>query len=153
MSEMVFAEVRPGRLRRMPREDAEANGYRIDGKSRLGEFKQRAVLMTALDKVRGVHGTRGVGGAKVHLSAAERKSIERLTGIPVMDAQDARRAIKMKGMRFLEKGEELDETLKKQAAGESVPFPGWDRLGVMEKPKEFNFEERLARNRQRFGEN
>ena len=105
-----------------------------------------------VDQLRGIHGTRGLGGAKVHLSAAERKSIERLTGVKVFDAQDARRAIKAKGMRFLESGEELDETLKKQEAGEKVPFPGWDRLGVMKAPKPFNFEERYAANRERYGE-
>lgn len=111
--------------------------------------KQDVLVMEGL---RGVHGTRGIGGAKVHLSAAERKSIERLTGVKVFDAQDARRAIKAKGMRFLEKGEELDETLKKQEAGEKVPFPGWDKLGVMPRVKEFNFEERYAMHRERFGE-
>lgn len=149
---MVFAEVRPGRLRRMSREDAERNGYRIDTKSRLDTFKEAETLRSAVEKIRGAHGPRGLGGAKVHLSAEERKAIERHTGIPVFDAQDARRAMKATGMRHLEPGEELDETLKRQEAGEKVPFPGWDKLGLMKTPKPFNFEERLAANRQRFGE-
>lgn len=100
-----------------------------------------------------LRGPRGVGGARVYLSPEERKSIERLTGVPVWDAQDARAAIKAKGMRFLEKGEELDETLKRQEAGEKVDFPGWDRLGLMPKPKDFDFDSRLAFHRQRLGEN
>lgn len=112
---------------------------------------QRKQDVLVADGLRGVHGARGVGGAKVHLSAAERKSIERLTGVKVFDAQDARRAIKGTGMRFLEKGEELDETLQRQAAGESVPFPGWDKLGAMKAPPKFNFEERLAFHEGRIG--
>lgn len=115
-------------------------------------YEKRQDILVA-DRVRGIHGTRGVGGAKVHLSAAERKSIERLTGVKVVDAQDARRAIKSTGMRFLEKGEELDETLKRQEAGEKVPFPGWDKLGLLPKVPDFNFDERLAYHRQRLGEN
>ena len=121
-----------------------------DGRERYVPH-DRVVEETALAKLRGTHGVRGLGGAKVHLSAAERKSIERLTGVKVWDAQDARRACKATNMRFLESGEELDVTLKKQDAGEHVDFPGWDRLGVMPRPKEFNFEERLAYHEGRLG--
>jgi hypothetical protein len=113
----------------------------------LTQFQDRAVL----ESVRGIHGTRGIGGAKVHLSAAERKSIERLTGVNVWDAQDARRACKATNMRPLEKGEELDDTINRQQAGESVPFPGWDKLGAMKAPPKFNFEERLAFHEGRLG--
>ncbi len=111
------------------------------------EKKQDAMT---LDRLRGVHGHRGVGGAKVHLSPEERKSIERLTGVKVWDAQDARRACKMTNMRPLDKGEELDEAITRQQAGESVPFVGWDKLGVLPTVKPFDFEKRLQAHEARF---
>lgn len=118
-------------------------------------YRQKQDVLTAqavMGRARGIHGTRGLGGAKVHMSAAERKSIERLTGIKVWDAQDARRACKMKNMRPLDKGEWLDETLQKQEAGERTEFPGWDAYGVLPKVPEFDFERRLQFHRQRLGE-
>lgn len=122
-----------------------------DGRWRCRKCLTKKRDLQTLDRVRGVHGHRGLGGAKVHLSVEERKAVERLTGIPVYDAQDARRAVKAKKMRHLEDGEELDTTLKRQAAGEKVPFPGWDKLGLMPAVKPFDFEKRLAEHRQRLG--
>lgn len=149
-----MVEVYYGHYVPMDRGEALLRGARRSGfktwPSGVRERVYRMPRMAAQSKKDDGH--RGLDG-KVHLSQVERKSIERLTGIKVYDAQDARRAIKAKGMRFLEKGEELDETLKRQEAGEKVPFPGWDRLGVMPAPKSFDWEESLARNRQKYGEN
>ena len=49
----------------------------------------------------------GGGLNKVTLTKAERDSIELQTGIPVVDAQDAKRALAAKGLRLLEKGEDV----------------------------------------------
>lgn len=115
---------------------------------------------TAIEKLFGKRDgseNRGLGGSKVHLSAAERKSIENFTGIKVFDAQDARRALKAKGMRFLERGEETDAMLKAhvewadsdgEKRGAPLPkeceFPGWDAYGIMQKVPVVDWKERLA---------
>ena len=122
----------------------------------------------AFAKVCGARGDsedRALGGAKVHLSQKERLSIERHIGVPVADAQDARKKMKERGFRFLEKGEEMDRHLKAQkewvengGRDSGVPCPkeaqfqGWDAMGMMRKPEHFDFAERLAYHKQRLGE-
>lgn len=89
----------------MPRDEAEQNGYRIDGASRMDTFTADETLRAAVEKVRGRSGLRGIGGSKCVLTQAERKSLSEYIGQPVESAQDARRAMKAKGLRFAEKGE------------------------------------------------
>lgn len=98
---------------------------------------------------------RGLGGGKVVLTERERRSLERQIGVPVADAQDARRKMKERGMRFLEKGEEMEATLQAQIdyadrdgrrRGEPSPtqFPGWDKLAGAKAPAPFDHAGRLA---------
>ena len=117
-------------------------------------------MSETMDKLfgkRDVSENRGLGNGRVHLSQRERKSIENITGIKVFDAQDARRALKMKGMRFQEPGEEAAEVFKQQIEyGESkgrergIPSPtlgrcNWGWLGG-ERPKAVDFHEVLRHN-------
>ena len=117
---------------------------------------QRTVIEKLFGK-RGLSQEKGLGGAKVHLSQAERKSIENFTGVKVFDAQDARRALKAKGMRFLERGEETEAMLDAhvkwadsdgEKRGAPLPkeceFPGWDAYGIMPKVPVVDWQERLA---------
>lgn len=110
-------------------------------------------------------GSRGLGNGRVVLTERERVSLERYIGEPVRDAQDARKKMKAKGLRFTEKGEELDETCEAhidyamsggEKRGEALPekygFQGWDRYGIMPSPKPFDFEGRLRYHRERLGE-
>lgn len=128
------------------------------------EVSTRKLAIEKLFGKRDESENRGIGGAKVHLSAAERKSIERFIGVPVEDAQDARRKMKERGFRFIERGEEMDNRLRLQkewaeAGGEKagVPlpdgagFPGWDKLGMMKTPEPFDFADRLTYHRNRLG--
>lgn len=128
------------------------------------EVANRRTVVEKLFGKRDGSENRGLGGAKVHLSRAERKSIENFTGIPVYDAQDARRALKAKGVRFIERGEETDTRFRAQrewvdAGGEKsgVPmpaeagFPGWDKLGMMKTPEPFDHAGRLAYHQAQLG--
>lgn len=160
MSEMVFAEVRPGRLRRMPREEAESSGYRIDVKSRLASLTDRGALSSALDKVRGLHGNRGVGGAKVVLTQAEKSSLYNYTGVRVDDAQHARRVMKEKNVRFCEKGEQsydMIDALKEHADTGNPLDPRYklENIDLFQdgwgENKKFDIKERYLQHCQRLG--
>lgn len=97
--------------------------------SREKFWQEESELRTAVEKVRGIHGHRGVGGAKVHLSERERKSLENYIGLPVEDAQDARRKMRRRGVRFVEKGEEVDERFDAHVAAANGENVG-DRLDL-----------------------
>lgn len=117
------------------------------------EIETRKSAILKLAGARDWSENRGIGGSKVHLSAKERKSLERFIGCPVDDAQHARRLMKEKGLRFIEKGEFHDtetEALVRwaesggEARGEVPPeilqrFPGWDMLAEGRK-REWSFD-------------
>ena len=118
--------------------------------------RENAELVRKIVGAQGDSENRALGGAKVHLSQKERKSLERYIGLPVEDAQDARRKMKMKGMRFMEKGEELERILAAQqeyadcngkARGLPPPHPGftWGDLTGQKVP-EIDWHERLRYN-------
>jgi len=142
-------------LERQNEEDRQA----IEDREALAAMVRRGVFR---EKERSQN--RGIGGGKVHLSAAERESLSRFIGAPVEDAQHARRLMKEKGMRFLERGERSEEIIdatidyaesggeqRGEAFREEFQLRN-DELGFVAPAKRFDFAERLKYHRERLGE-
>ena len=130
------------------------------------ELSSRQSALQKLSGKKDISENRGIGGAKVHLSQKERKSIERMIGVPVEDAQDARRKMKERGFRFIDKGELVDQQTRAtidwaDADGEKrglkrpaelEKFVGWDKLMGKTMDTSFDHAERLKYWKQQYGE-
>lgn len=118
-TEIVWAEVAPGRLRRMTRQAAKEAGYRIDTR-----------------RPRGMG--RGTFTKRLHLSAEEAEKFFLQTGERVRDENDVQAYYRRSGKHEMERGEsqdiarrQLQEYVASGARGESpVEFQGWGRKPV-----------------------
>lgn len=168
MTGNVMVRVAEGRYRFYPLADVLAQGgvkvetktcptgrkeavYEIPG-SRVK--RQRTPAEMRRDKLR------GLGGGRSTLTAAERKSLETQLGVPIHDAQDARRVMRERGVRFMEKGEAVDEETDAlidyaEAGGTGEPpeilrHPG--AFVPLRKPEAFNHAEEFKKAEARWRE-
>lgn len=159
--DVVLMEVAPGVFKSAPRAYAVAVGAVHDRVKEWPTGVRDDVYVlphrTSSGATRTWSENRGLGGATVHLSEKERKSLETFIGEPVEDAQHARRLMREKGLRFLERGEETERVIAGtidyaesggEARGEridpSCDFGGWDRYRPMPAIKPFDSAGRLA---------
>ena len=128
----VCVQVAHGHYRMMPLVDVvAAGGVKAGTKTWPSGLSETVWEIPGYTRQAKDDGRRGLGNGRVVLTERERKSIERQIGVPVRDAQDARRKMKLRGIRPVEKGEFIDEVTKAhedyaasggEARGEPPPF-------------------------------
>lgn len=163
-TDRVLTEVAPLTWRMLPlAEVLLSGGKRAGWKTWPTGLREKVYKLPRAVRTQKDDGAKGLDG-KVFLTQAERKSLERYIGEPVWDAQDAKRKMKAKNLRFSEKGEEAQERIDAtidyaEADGEKkgekmdsrLDFVGWDKLlpSKYKSPEQFDFEARVKFHEQR----